>query len=149
MSSLPSTQVVAWPWEDRWTIIAGSGWCMGNYITPLFLCNISRFKWPHYINECIRNWWIVTASPPIVKRRFWLKFDLGQKYYAPQVRPDRGSNSWPQDHHSTVHVTETPALTIQPSVISSDNVSNLKLGQPIANGGTILFVIRSISSINT
>ena len=41
---------------------------------------------------------------------FWIKYDLGQKYYAPQVRPDRGSNSWPPDH-VTVHVTETPALT--------------------------------------
>ena len=24
---------------------------------------------------------------------FWIKYDLGQKYYAPKVRPDRGSNS--------------------------------------------------------
>ena len=24
---------------------------------------------------------------------FWFKYDLGQKYQAPQVRPDRGSNS--------------------------------------------------------
>ena len=23
----------------------------------------------------------------------WIKYDLEQKYYAPQVRPDRGSNS--------------------------------------------------------
>ena len=23
----------------------------------------------------------------------WFKYDLGQMYYAPQVRPDRGSNS--------------------------------------------------------
>ena len=35
------------------------------------------------------------------------KYDLGQKYYAPQVRPDRGSNSRPPDHDSTLHVTET------------------------------------------
>ena len=29
--------------------------------------------------------------------------------------PDRGSNSWPPDHDSTVHVTEAPALTTRPS----------------------------------
>ena len=50
---------------------------------------------------------------------FWFKYDLGQKYYAPQVRPDRGSNSWPPDHDSTFHVTEMPALTTRPSVTSS------------------------------
>ena len=44
------------------------------------------------------------------------KCDLGQKYYAPQVRPDRGSNSRPPDHDSTLHVTETPSLTTRPSV---------------------------------
>ena len=33
-----------------------------------------------------------------------MKYDLGQKYYAPQVRPTRGSNSWPPDHDSTFHV---------------------------------------------
>ena len=36
-------------------------------------------------------------------------------YQAPQVRPDRGSNSWPPDHDSTFHVTEMPALTTRPS----------------------------------
>ena len=34
---------------------------------------------------------------------------LRQKYHAPQILPDQGSNSWPQDHDSTFHVTETPA----------------------------------------
>ena len=33
---------------------------------------------------------------------FWLKYHLGQKYWANQVRPDRGSNSWPLDHDSTL-----------------------------------------------
>ena len=47
---------------------------------------------------------------------FWFKHDLGQTYYAPQVRPDWGSNSWPLDHDSAFHVTETPALTTRPSV---------------------------------
>ena len=42
---------------------------------------------------------------------FWFKYDLGQKYYAPQVRPEWGSNSWPPDHDSTFHATATPALT--------------------------------------
>ena len=40
----------------------------------------------------------------------WFKYDLGQKYQAPQVRPDRDSNSWPPDHNSTFHVTETPNI---------------------------------------
>ena len=48
---------------------------------------------------------------------FWFKYDLGQKYHASQVRPDWDSNSWPSDHDSTVHVTETPALTTRPSVM--------------------------------
>ena len=50
---------------------------------------------------------------------FLFKYDLGQKYHAPQVRPDRGSNSWSPDHDSTVHVTETPALTTRSSVTST------------------------------
>ena len=32
------------------------------------------------------------------------------KYYTPQVLPDWGSNAWPSDHDSTLHVTETPDL---------------------------------------
>ena len=51
---------------------------------------------------------------------FWFKYNLGQKYQAPQVRPDRGSNLWPPDHDSTFHVTETPALTTQPLVTSME-----------------------------
>ena len=47
---------------------------------------------------------------------FWFKYDFGQKYYASQVRPNQGSNSWPPDHESTVHATEMPALTTRPSV---------------------------------
>ena len=43
---------------------------------------------------------------------FWIKHDLGQKYYA------RGLNSRPSDHDSTFHVTEMPALTTWPSVTS-------------------------------
>ena len=46
----------------------------------------------------------------------WFKYALGQKYHAPHVWPDQGSNSWPPDHDSTVHVTETPTLTTRPSV---------------------------------
>ena len=42
---------------------------------------------------------------------FRFKYGLGQKYYAPHVRPDRGSNSWPPDRDSKFHVTEIPALT--------------------------------------
>ena len=43
---------------------------------------------------------------------------LWQKYYAPQVRPDWGSHSWPPGHDRTFYVTETPALTTWPSVTS-------------------------------
>ena len=46
------------------------------------------------------------------------QYDLGQKYNAPQVRPDRGLNSWPPDHASTFHVTKMPAVTTQPPVKS-------------------------------
>ena len=42
---------------------------------------------------------------------FWVKVWLRQKYYAPQVRPDYGSNPWPPDHDSRCHVPETSALT--------------------------------------
>ena len=49
---------------------------------------------------------------------FWFKYNLGQKYHAPQVRPDWGSDSSPPDHDGAFHVTETPALTTQPSVTS-------------------------------
>ena len=49
---------------------------------------------------------------------FWFKYDLRQKYYAPQVWPDRGSNWGPSDHDSTFHVTEMPVLTTRPSVTS-------------------------------
>ena len=41
----------------------------------------------------------------------YFKHDLGQKYYAPQVRPNRGSNSRPPDHDRTLQVTETPSVT--------------------------------------
>ena len=51
-------------------------------------------------------------------RYFWFKYDLGQKYQAPQVQPDWGSNSLPPDHDSTLQVTETPALTTRPSMTS-------------------------------
>ena len=46
----------------------------------------------------------------------WFKYDLGQKYYSPQVRCEWDSNSWLADPDSTFHVTETPALTTRPSV---------------------------------
>ena len=41
-----------------------------------------------------------------------------QKCYASQVRLDRGSNSWPLDHDSTLNVTEMNAITTCPSVTS-------------------------------
>ena len=48
----------------------------------------------------------------------WFKYDLGQKYFTPQVRPEQCSNSWPPDHDSIFHVTETPALTTWPPLTS-------------------------------
>ena len=42
--------------------------------------------------------------------------DLGQKYYAPQVQPNRDSNSWPPGHDTAFHVTETTAPTKRLSV---------------------------------
>ena len=56
---------------------------------------------------------------------FWFKCDLGQNYYTPQVQPDWGSNSWPPDRDSTLHVTEIPALTTRPSVSSVRNIVSL------------------------
>ena len=56
---------------------------------------------------------------------FLFKYDLGQKYYAPQIQPNRGFelmtlNSWPRDHDRAFHVIETPALTTRPSVTSNE-----------------------------
>ena len=50
--------------------------------------------------------------------KFIFLIQVGQKYNAPQVRPERGPNSWPPGHDSTFHVTEMPALTTWPSVTS-------------------------------
>ena len=65
---------------------------------------------------------------------FWFKYDLGQKYHAPQVRPNRGSNPWPPDHDSTCYVTEMPAVTTRPSVTS------LMCSQANVNGNLYSFV---------
>ena len=46
----------------------------------------------------------------------WFKYNLGQEYPAPQVQPDRGSNSSSPDHGITFYVTQTLALTTRPSV---------------------------------
>ena len=45
-----------------------------------------------------------------------IKYDLDRRAMDPKFKPDWGSNSLPSDHDSTFHVTETPALTIWPSV---------------------------------
>ena len=50
---------------------------------------------------------------------FWIKHDLGQKYYA------QGLNSRPSDNDSTFHVTGTPALTTWPSVTSKPGTFKL------------------------
>ena len=38
------------------------------------------------------------------------KYDLGQKYYASQVQPERGLNSWPPDRDGIFHVAEMCVL---------------------------------------
>ena len=48
------------------------------------------------------------------------KYTLRQKCYAPQVPSNPGSKSWPPDHDSTFHVTQTPTLTTRPSVTVLD-----------------------------
>ena len=58
---------------------------------------------------------------------FRFKYDFRQKYYAPQVWSDQGSNSWPPDHDSTFHVTETPALTTRPSVTAAIQIIDLNI----------------------
>ena len=87
--------------------------------------NVSYYTWEDCTDWATRvSCWSINAI--VIKGYFWFKYDLGQKYQAPQARPDRGSNSWPPDHDSTFHVTETPALynTTWPSVISyTDNIS--------------------------
>ena len=61
----------------------------------------------------------------------WLKYDLGQKYYTPQVQPGWALNSWPKDHDSTFHVTETPALTTWPSVTNKCTLFSRSQGMDI------------------
>ena len=68
-----------------------------------------QWKWNH-------SMWIFMQ---MLHLYFWFKYNSGQKYYAPQVQPDQGSNSWPPDHDSSFHVTETSALTTWPSVTSN------------------------------
>ena len=68
--------------------------------------------------------WLSTWRILQMKMYVWFKYDLGQKYQAPQVRPDWGSNSWPPDHDSTFLVTEMPDVTTRPSVTSTS------LGRP-------------------
>ena len=46
------------------------------------------------IDWCTGNWY------------FWIKYDLDRSTTHPQILPDHGSNSWPQDRDSTFHVTE-------------------------------------------
>ena len=81
--------------------------------------SLNRNVLPHYLkrSEVISNAWAFRCTG---NWYFWFKHDLGQMGYAPQVRPNWGSNSWPPDHDSTLnfHVTETPALTTRPTVTS-------------------------------
>ena len=42
-----------------------------------------------------------------------MQCDLEQKYFAPQIRPDQGSNSWSPDHDTIYNIMEMPASTTQ------------------------------------
>ena len=68
------------------------------------------------------NWYQHTAKGWLTKINCWgiflFKYNLEQKYYAPQVWPNWGSNSWPPDHDSAFQITKMPPLTTQPSVTS-------------------------------
>ena len=81
---------------------------------------------------CWLSWWF---------NYFWFKYDSRQKYYAPQVWPNQGSNSWPPDHDSTFHVTETPAVTTQPSVNVNvnANVSVYSLKSPLSSADFTIY----------
>ena len=82
---------------------------------------VMRAWWNKKMSEWLElhaNWdCLSVCSHTRNSKYFWFKYDLGQKYYSPQVWPDWGSNSWPPDHDRTFHVTEIPALTTRPSVI--------------------------------
>ena len=72
----------------------------------------------------------------------WFKYDLGQKYHAPQVQPSRGLNSWPPDHDSIFHVTETPAITTRPSVTSEPSLRfNARFALHVLAASHILFQV--------
>ena len=46
----------------------------------------------------VHNHLLTTGADDSTLYYVWFKYDLGQKYYAPQVQPDQGSNSRPPDH---------------------------------------------------
>ena len=52
-------------------------------------------------------------------------------YYAPQVRPDRGSNSRPPDH--TFHVTETHHLSLKEDLLHPFLSLSLSLSLPLSS----------------
>ena len=66
-----------------------------------------------------------------------------QKYQAPQVRPDLGSNSWPPDNDSTFHVTETSAVTTWPSLISKEMCCHiiLEVGGDFKCTGSLFYTV--------
>ena len=76
--------------------------------------SISCLVWFWYLNKLGKT---QTSTNLLTRKNIFVdQVRLRQKYYAPQSRPDWGSNSWPPDHDSTFHVTGTPVLTTWPSV---------------------------------
>ena len=105
----------------------------------LFYNSVDSFTHRKMVSRCDQNH---IYSYSII---FWFKYDLGQTYQAPQVRPDRGSNSWPLVHDSTFHVTETPALTTWSSVtfLICQQVENLENMQHLLSLSTFYCLLHT------
>ena len=103
------------------TFISSSSIYTTHFMTSTDYCLFISFH-KRLFEHFMLIWLLLVKEVPklgkVFIRYIWFKYDLGQKYHTPQVRPDQGSNSWPSDHDSTFHVTETPALTTGASVTS-------------------------------
>ena len=89
------------------------GHCM-EWIPSLSICSLSYILWcthPEYFWGVVhlRSCFGLPDSYMylIVTWYILFKYDLGQKFYSPQVQLNRGWNSWPPEYDSTFHVTET------------------------------------------
>ena len=88
-------------------------WCVVN---PITITNVKHGGNEMCVHLLITQDYIYVQDTHLLEDIFGFKHDLGQKNYAPQLRSDMGSNSWPPDHDSTFYLTELTALTTWPSV---------------------------------